>query len=442
MAFEADPEGFAAALRRPTRRRWPRRIAAARASADRRACCRDGELLTHRRALRGVRGRRHARRPRDRAHRRRARRLARVATEVTQERHPGRGTLALPHRRRRNPFDASRAGRTAARRGAGPGRRARPTRARARPRPGSAGERGESPASRRPTGRPPRQSVLGGTRPNAPPVATFRTAALGGARGRGGRTGPTVAGSTATGTHGSAPAEPDVGHGAAPVRRPSAAAAGRQQRRRSRLRLAAADLRLAVREGRESNLVLFCRRRLGLDGRARPDGGGQGRRAVAAARRLPAPRQGRPDHLPRQRRRPGAAARPRRSTSRPHGWRGCRHRRADPAGRGSVWRRATSCVRERLRDPRAAPAGGASPTAGRPAGPTRGPHADAPRPAGSAEGAAAVVVDCETGRCPAGSGRASGRAPRCAIGAGRRSCAADSLTAVVSTPPPIYWRAA
>ncbi len=50
------------------------------------------------------------------------------------------------------------------------------------------------------------------------------------------------------------------------------------------------------------------RRRLRLDGRAPADGRGEDRRAVAAAGRLPATRQGRSGHLPRGRRDAGAAA--------------------------------------------------------------------------------------------------------------------------------------
>ena len=59
-----------------------------------------------RRRLRGLRRRRHARRPGHGPHRDRARRLVAAATVVTAEDVRAAARLALPHRRRRNPFDA------------------------------------------------------------------------------------------------------------------------------------------------------------------------------------------------------------------------------------------------------------------------------------------------------------------------------------------------
>ena len=75
------------------------------------------------------------------------------------------------------------------------------------------------------------------------------------------------------------------------------------------------------------------RRRLRLDGRPQADGAGQDRDPVAAARRLPAPRQGRPGHLPRRPRRARAAADPLRRDRRAAARRAAR-RRTYAAGRG------------------------------------------------------------------------------------------------------------
>ena len=177
------------------------------------------------------------------------------------------------------------------------------------------------------------------------------------------------------------------------TRRPAAAAAGRPARGRAR-----------GPRGQPGAVRASTRR---LDGRAAPDGArsrapccrccstptsaatrsalvtfrGTGRRAWCC-RRLVGRGRGAPA---------GAAA----------------HRRPDPAGRGLLRGRATCCACERLRDPRAGRCWSWSPTAGPPAGPD--PLARARRAAAllAAEGAAAVVVDCESGPVRLGSGRAS-----------------------------------
>ena len=95
-------------LRRPLRRAttptWP-------AGSPRRAhpvgrCGAAGQRVTpHRGAVCGVRRRRDARRPGGGPHRGRARRLARSATPSSEEDIRVAAELALPHRRRRDPFD-------------------------------------------------------------------------------------------------------------------------------------------------------------------------------------------------------------------------------------------------------------------------------------------------------------------------------------------------
>jgi magnesium chelatase subunit D len=157
--------------------------------------------------------------------------------------------LALPHRRRRDPFDdpgldpeqldeaLAKAGDT-------------PPEPEPDP-PGGGGEPTESPDQ----AVPQRNPSSGGVRPNAPPAATFRTKALvvpgvgEGAPGRRSRA------RNRTGTTVSATEDPDAGHGVH-LFGTLLAAAGRQ-RRRGRVSVAAADVRRAIREGREGNLVIF-----------------------------------------------------------------------------------------------------------------------------------------------------------------------------------------
>ncbi len=103
MAYDADPETFAAT--------WADAETALRARlADAQRAGRFGGAGRRRAAadrpgLRGVRGRRAPRRPRDRPGRRRPRGLARP-DRVTKADIRAAARLALPHRRRRNPFDA------------------------------------------------------------------------------------------------------------------------------------------------------------------------------------------------------------------------------------------------------------------------------------------------------------------------------------------------
>ena len=120
-------------------------------------------------------------------------------------------------------------------------------------RPAAGESAGESPEQARPANGNP--SLGAGARPNAPPAATFRTKALvvpgvgEGAPGRRSRA------RNRTGTTVSATDDPDVGHGVH-LFGTLLAAAGRQQRR-GRVSVAAADVRRAIREGREGNLVIF-----------------------------------------------------------------------------------------------------------------------------------------------------------------------------------------
>jgi magnesium chelatase subunit D len=161
--------------------------------------------------------------------------------------------LALPHRRRRDPFDdpgldPEQLDEALAQAGDPP---PEPERDPDPDPPGGGGEPGESPEQGVPQG----NSSSGGARPNAPPTATFRTKALvvpgvgEGAPGRRSRA------RNRTGTTVSATDDPDGGHGVH-LFGTLLAAAGRQQRR-GRVSVAAADVRRAIREGREGNLVIF-----------------------------------------------------------------------------------------------------------------------------------------------------------------------------------------
>jgi magnesium chelatase subunit D len=159
--------------------------------------------------------------------------------------------LALPHRRRRDPFDdpgldPEQLDQALAQAGDPP-----PERDPEPDPPGGGGEPGESPENGVPQGNP----SSGRARPNAPPAATFRTKALvvpgvgEGAPGRRSRA------RNRTGTTVSATEDPDAGHGVH-LFGTLLAAAGRQPRR-GRVSVAAADVRRAIREGREGNLVIF-----------------------------------------------------------------------------------------------------------------------------------------------------------------------------------------
>jgi magnesium chelatase subunit D len=166
--------------------------------------------------------------------------------------------LALPHRRRRDPFDdpgldpdqlddaMQQAGQTA-------------EEPEPEPEPDPPGGGGGAPdgAGAEPANdsAPQRKSPSGGSRPNAAPSATFRAKALvvpgvgEGAPGRRSRA------RNRMGTPVSATDDPESGHGLH-VFGTLLAAAGRQTEP-GRLRLGAADLRRSIREGREGNLVIF-----------------------------------------------------------------------------------------------------------------------------------------------------------------------------------------
>ena len=113
-------------------------------------------------------------------------------------------------------------------------------------------------------------------------------------------------------------------------------AAAPHQRSRGRvgpgLRLRPDDLRAAAAGGSRGQPGAVRRRRVRLDGRAVPDVRGQRGGAVPAARRLPAPGQGRAGQLPGRRSGAGAAADVQRA-GRPGPAGRAAHRRAHPAGR-------------------------------------------------------------------------------------------------------------
>ena len=249
MAYEADPEGFAARYADDDAE-LARRIVAARASVSdvvlpdvelRRiaALCAafdvDGmraDLVVARTAV--------------------AHAAWRGAATVTEEDIRVAAELALPHRRRRDPFDDP---------GLDPDQldealnQARESSADPDPEPepdppggGMTGESSDSAA-------PQRNSSSTGSRTSAPPAATFRTRALvvpgigDGAPGRRSRA------RNRTGTAVSATEDPEAGHGVH-VFGTLLAAAGRQMRP-GRVSVGPADVRRAIREGREGNLVIF-----------------------------------------------------------------------------------------------------------------------------------------------------------------------------------------
>jgi magnesium chelatase subunit D len=166
--------------------------------------------------------------------------------------------LALPHRRRRDPFDdpgldpdqlddaMQQAGQTAE----DPEPEPEPD-----PPGGGGGATDGAGAEAANDSAPQRKSPSGGSRPNAAPSATFRAKALvvpgvgEGAPGRRSRA------RNRMGTPVSATDDPEAGHGLHVFGTLLAAAA--RQTGPGRLRLGAADLRRSIREGREGNLVIF-----------------------------------------------------------------------------------------------------------------------------------------------------------------------------------------
>ena len=371
LAYDADPAGFAA--------RWADADAELRARGSRRPgrCCPHVTLprrraAPDRRGVRGVRRRRHARRPRDRPDGGRARRVG-GADAVTEEDVRAAARLALPHRRRRDPFDEpgldedeldealdARPGpepdgptRTARRRPDGPGPDGRPrARAVAAPEPGRRAPDTPANGTSAPRSRPrrspararPHAAARGDGPTQAAPRRRRRRSAPGGSRSRGigeGAPGRRSRARTDARPHRPAPRPPRPRRGAAPARhrrrRRAAPARPRPQRRRA----APAARRPAPGRagGPRGQPRAVRRRRLRLDGRAAADGRGQRRGAVAAARRLPAPGQGRPDHLPGHRRRARASADVQRP-GRAGPARDTAHRRPHPARRRACCARA------------------------------------------------------------------------------------------------------
>ncbi|MDT5291991.1 MAG: magnesium chelatase subunit, partial [Mycobacterium sp.] len=248
MAFEADPEGFAARYADDDVD-LARRITAARAAvAD--VVLPDGELrriaaLCAAFDVDGMRA--------DLVVARTAVAHAawRGADTVAEEDIRVAAELALPHRRRRDPFDdpgldPEQLNEALAQAGDPP-----PEHDPEPDPPGGGGHSGEAPDQAAPQG----GSHSGGSRQNAPPAAAFRTKALvvpgvgEGAPGRRSRA------RNRTGTTVSATDDPDAGHGVHLFG--TLLAAARRQQRPGRVSVGPADVRRAIREGREGNLVIF-----------------------------------------------------------------------------------------------------------------------------------------------------------------------------------------
>jgi magnesium chelatase subunit D len=266
MAFEADPEGFAARYADDDAV-LARRIAAARAAvAD--VVLPDGELrriasLCAAFDVDGMRADLVVARTAV-AH---AAWRASGASEATGETSDAGDTaptvvaddirvaaeLALPHRRRRDPFDdpgldPEQLNEALAQAGDPP---PEPEHDPEPDPPGGGGHSGEAPDQAAPQG----GSRSSGSRPNAPASAAFRTKALvvpgvgDGAPGRRSRA------RNRTGTTISATGDPDAGHGLHLFG--TLLAAAHHQRQPGRVSVGAGDVRRAIREGREGNLVIF-----------------------------------------------------------------------------------------------------------------------------------------------------------------------------------------
>ncbi|MDT5265611.1 MAG: magnesium chelatase subunit, partial [Mycobacterium sp.] len=163
--------------------------------------------------------------------------------------------LALPHRRRRDPFDdpgldPEQLNEALAQAGDPPPEHEHdPDREPDPPDGGGVSEDSSDQAA------PQRSPSSGGSRPNAPPAAAFRTKALvvpgvgEGAPGRRSRA------RNRTGTTVSATDDPDAGHGLHVFG--TLLAAARHQRQPGRVSVGPDDVRRAIREGREGNLVIF-----------------------------------------------------------------------------------------------------------------------------------------------------------------------------------------
>jgi magnesium chelatase subunit D len=256
MAFEADPEGFAARYADDDAA-LARRIAAARAAvAD--VVLPDGELrrIASLCAAFDVDGMRAdlvvARTAVAHAALRAADSGEKAPTVVADDIRVA-AELALPHRRRRDPFDdpgldPEQLNEALAQAGDPP---PEPEHDPEPDPPGGGGHSGEAPDQAAPQG----GSHSGGSRPNAPAAAAFRTKALvvpgvgEGAPGRRSRA------RNRTGTTVSATDVPDAGHGVHLFG--TLLAAARHQQRPGRVSVVPDDVRRAIREGREGNLVIF-----------------------------------------------------------------------------------------------------------------------------------------------------------------------------------------
>jgi magnesium chelatase subunit D len=256
MAFEADPEGFAARYADDDAD-LARRIAAARAAvAD--VVLPDGELrriasLCAAFDVDGMRADLVVARTAVAHAALRAADSGETAPTVVADDIRVAAELALPHRRRRDPFDdpgldPEQLNEALAQAGDPPPESEHDPEPDP---PGGGGHSGEAPDQAAPQG----GSRSGGSRPNAPASAAFRTKALvvpgvgEGAPGRRSRA------RNRTGTTVSATDDPDAGHGLHLFG--TLLAAARNQRRPGRVSVGAGDVRRAIREGREGNLVIF-----------------------------------------------------------------------------------------------------------------------------------------------------------------------------------------
>ena len=303
-------------------------------------------------------------------------------TEVDRERHPGRrpaGAAApAPAQPVRRPGARRGPARPAPRRRRAGAGSARPAGRRRRRRPGPDGQdrprdgddrtAADRAAGRQRSGSTPRPSEPSASEPAAPPADVAEQVA----DGRRAPTGPGCSPCAGVGARRGGPAQPGASPRAgarvgatvrptAPGRSTCPRPSGRPRRTRTgagartaeRLRLTATTCGSRDRGPRvQPGAVL--RRRVRLDGRPQADGAVKTAVAVAAARRLPAPRQGRPGHLPRRRRRARAAADPLGRHRRPPARRPA-ERWPHAAGRGPALRRARPSRLERIRDPRRRP---------------------------------------------------------------------------------------
>ena len=301
MDVRGRPAGVRRALRRRRRRAGPPHRRGPRGGRRRRVA--GQRVAAHRRTVRGVRRRRHARRPGGGAHRGGARRVARRRDRRVDAR---RTSGSPPNWRCRTGVAATRSTipgsipNSSTRRWRQAGEPAR-TRTRARPRARSArrwrSTSGEAPdqaapatairrSARHAAQAPRRRRRSGPRRWWCPGSGRVRRAG-----GRGPATGP--------GTTVSATDDPDAGHGVHLFGTLLAAARHGSSGRGRRLGRRPTTCGARFAKGREGNLVIFVVDASGsMAARDRMAAVG-GADAVAAARRLSAPRQGRRHHLPR-----------------------------------------------------------------------------------------------------------------------------------------------